>query len=162
MLKRVDADALVELKQPRISPDAPIVKYCEDLAIEWMTTIENILSDICDERFIHKKIGPNSEIERWQRKQRLLANLTEQLKTKECKSVLTTLITVKSKVLKRWKIIDTGITDAQNECRDKVKFLETLRRSIDQFYHDATPISCVLTALPGLCTAMRAVESVSR
>jgi hypothetical protein len=50
MLKRVEAEALVELKQPRINPESPIVKYCEDLALEWMTTIENILSDICDER----------------------------------------------------------------------------------------------------------------
>lgn len=59
-------------------------------------------------RFVHKKIGPSSEIERWQRKQRLLGNLTEQLKTKECKCVISALITVKSKVLKRWKVIDTG------------------------------------------------------
>ena len=50
MLKRVDPEALVELKQPRINPDSPIVKYCEDLAMVWMQTIENILSDICDER----------------------------------------------------------------------------------------------------------------
>lgn len=54
------------------------------------------------------------------------------------------------------------ITDAQNECRDKVKFLESLKRPIDQFYHDAMPISCINTALPGLCSAMRTVESVSR
>jgi dynein heavy chain, axonemal len=53
-------------------------------------------------------VGPNSELERWQRKQRLLSNLTEQLKTKECKSVISALITAKSKVLKKWKIIDTG------------------------------------------------------
>lgn len=43
-----------------------------------------------------------------------------------------------------------------------MKFLESLRRPIDQFYHEATPITCILTALPGLCTAMRTVESVSR
>ena len=51
MLKRVEHDALIELKQPRINPDSPIIKYSEDLALEWMETIENILSDICDERF---------------------------------------------------------------------------------------------------------------
>jgi hypothetical protein len=51
MLKRVDSDALIELKQPRISSDAPIIKYCEDLANEWMINIENILSDITDEKF---------------------------------------------------------------------------------------------------------------
>ena len=55
MLKRVDADALTELKQPRINPDAPIIKYCEDLTLDWMETIENILSDICDERHAFHK-----------------------------------------------------------------------------------------------------------
>ncbi len=50
MLKRVEPEALAELKQPRISPDSPIIKYCEDLAYEWMETIDNILSDIVDER----------------------------------------------------------------------------------------------------------------
>jgi dynein heavy chain, axonemal len=108
MLKRVDADALSELKQPRINSESPIVVYCEELANEWMTTIEHILSDICDEKFIHQSVGPNSELERWQRKKRLLSVLTEQLKSKECKSVISALISVKSKVLKKWKTIDTG------------------------------------------------------
>ncbi len=54
------------------------------------------------------------------------------------------------------------ITDAQNECRDKVKFLESLRRPLDQFYQDATPYTCISSALPNLCTAMRTIESVSR
>lgn len=75
---------------------------------------------------------------------------------------MSALITSKSRILKKWKIIDTGITDAQNECRDKVKFLESLKRPIDQFYYEATPVSCITTALPNLCTAMRTVESVSR
>jgi dynein heavy chain, axonemal len=108
MLKRVDLDTLGELKQARINPDSPIVANCEELANDWMTTIENILSDICDEKFIHQSVGPNSELERWQRKKRLLSVLTEQLKTKECKSVISALISVKSKVLKKWKNIDTG------------------------------------------------------
>ena len=43
-----------------------------------------------------------------------------------------------------------------------MKFLESLRRPIDQFYHDATPLSCLTNALPNLCSAMRTVESVSR
>jgi dynein heavy chain len=113
-------------------------------------------------RFIHPSVGPLSELERWQRKQRLLASLTEQLKSKECKSVISGLISVKSKVLKKWKAVDSGITDSQNECRDKVKFLESLKRPIDQFYQDVTPHTCINTAIPNLCTSMRTIESVSR
>ena len=108
LLKKVEPEAVIELKQARIIPDSPIIRYCEDLASEWMLIIENILSDICDERVIHQSVGPSSELERWQRKQRLLSSLTEQLKTKECKSVMSALITSKSRVLKRWKVIDTG------------------------------------------------------
>lgn len=108
MLKRVEPDVLNDLKQPRLTTDSPVIKICEDLALDWVTTIENILSDICDERFIHPSVGPLSELERWQRKQRLLSNLTEQLKTKECKTIISALIGVKSKVLKKWKSVDTG------------------------------------------------------
>lgn len=108
VLKRVDSDLLVELKQPRLSPDSQVIKALEELALDWISTIENVLSDIGDEKFIHPSIGPNSELDRWQRKQRLLLSVTEQLKTKECKSVMSALISVKSRVLKKWKVIDIG------------------------------------------------------
>lgn len=50
ILRRVDVDILNDLKQARMNPDSPIIKYCEDLALDWIVTIENILSDICDEK----------------------------------------------------------------------------------------------------------------
>ena len=52
--------------------------------------------------------GPMSELDRWKRRQRLMTNITEQLKSKECKAVIGVLIQAKSKLLKRWKIIDCG------------------------------------------------------
>jgi dynein heavy chain, axonemal len=64
--------------------------------------------------------------------------------------------------MNEYLIIFLSITDAQNECRDKVKFLESLKRPIDQFYQDATPLTCMHNALPNLCTSIRTVESVSR
>ena len=52
MLKRVEPEILSELKQPRLTPEMPIIKVCEDLTIDWIITIENVLSDICDEKYI--------------------------------------------------------------------------------------------------------------
>ena len=60
------------------------------------------------------------------------------------------------------KFFFLSITDAQNECRDKVKFLESLKRPIDYFYQDASPMTCINVAIPALCTSMRTIESVSR
>ena len=52
--------------------------------------------------------GPLSELERWKRRHRLLVSITEQLKSKECKAVTHVLVTAKSRLLKKWKIIDAG------------------------------------------------------
>lgn len=57
---------------------------------------------------MHPSLGPSSEIDRWTRKQRLITNLLEQLKSKECKAVIGALITSKSKVIRKWKAIDVS------------------------------------------------------
>ena len=59
-------------------------------------------------RFMDPNAGPLSELERWRRRQRLLASITEQLKGKECKAVIGVLITAKSRLLKKWKTIDAA------------------------------------------------------
>ena len=51
--------------------------------------------------------GPLTESHLWHRRQKHLIGITEQLKTKECKGVIAILITGKSKILKKWKFIDT-------------------------------------------------------
>ena len=54
--------------------------------------------------------------------------ITEQLKGRECKVVLGVLGAAKSRVLKRWKLLDNSITDANNEAKDNVKYLSTLEK----------------------------------
>ena len=51
--------------------------------------------------------GPLTESHLWHRRQKHLISITEQLKTKECKGVIAILIAGKSKILKKWKGIDT-------------------------------------------------------
>jgi hypothetical protein len=51
VLKKVDLELLNELKQLRLAADSPAIKLCEDLAADWISTIENMLSDICDEKY---------------------------------------------------------------------------------------------------------------
>ncbi|CAF0936921.1 unnamed protein product [Rotaria sordida] len=163
LLKRVDAEMIGQLKQTsRSTADSPVIRNCEALVLSWISTIENVLQDIFGEDSMHPSLGPLSEIDRWTRKQRLINNLLEQLKSKECKAVIGALITSKSKVIRKWKAIDVSITEAQNECRDKTKFLESIRRYLESLTEDAHPQNCAVNILPALCDAMRTVESVSR
>lgn len=55
-----------------------------------------------------------------------------------------------------------SITDAMNDTKDKVKYLESLRRHFDQLYHDATPASIINNAIPGITNSVRQMDSISR
>ena len=54
------------------------------------------------------------------------------------------------------------ITDAMNETKDKVRYLESLKRHFDLLYTDATPSIIINTALPGLINTVKQMDSVSR
>ena len=49
-----------------------------------------------------------------------------------------------------------------NDTKDKVKYLESLRRSFDHMYHEATPHSIMNVAIPAFTNGIRQMDSVSR
>ena len=55
-----------------------------------------------------------------------------------------------------------SISDAMNETKDKVRYLESMKRNLDQLYHGANPTSMINVALPGIMTAVKQMDSVSR
>ncbi|XP_070568705.1 dynein axonemal heavy chain 5-like isoform X4 [Ptychodera flava] len=163
VLRRPETMVTNEFSRQRAAAyDQGIVGEYEALVSDWMSTIDNALADGGDERFMDPNSGPLSELERWKRRQRMLANIMEQLKGKECKTVIGVLISSKSKALKKWKTVDASITDAANETKDKVKYLESLKRHFDQLYSGATPASMISTALPGLMNSVKQMDSISK
>ena len=58
----------------------------------------------------HRLEDPNgsllAELGKWQRRHTLISSVVEQLKSKECKTVLATLVANKSRLLKKWRTID--------------------------------------------------------
>ena len=47
-----------------------------------------------------------AELQKWERRQVQLCSIIEQLKWRDCKSVLTSLLASKSRLIKRWKAVD--------------------------------------------------------
>jgi hypothetical protein len=85
------------------------------------------------------EVGSMTELDFWKRRQQKLLSIIEQLKTKECRSILAMIAdTVKSAnpeltaagdaitLLHRWKQIDINLTEAANETKDNVKYLFTV------------------------------------
>lgn len=49
-----------------------------------------------------------------------------------------------------------------NETKDKVRYLESLRRHFDLLYGEATPSIIINSALPGFINTVKQMDSVSR
>jgi hypothetical protein len=97
------------------------------------------------------------EIHRWKRRNLLLTSIIEQLKTKESKAVITTLIANKSKHLKKWRSVDITITDTANEAKDKYKYLEGLKRHIEPLCEETRISEVMNTCLHHLMMGFKQV-----
>eukprot|EP00966_Prymnesium_polylepis_P069747 1621542-Prymnesium_polylepis.2 len=72
--------------------------------------------------------------------------------------VLGVLGGAKSRVLKRWKLLDNSITDANNEAKDNVKYLSTLEKYIEPL-RVGNP-ETILDSLPGLLNNIKMMVRV--
>ena len=151
--------------------DAAIIDQFEDLLEEWCDQIEDYLQDKSQEDFEEEEAGPMTELEWWRRRMQRLTSITEQLKTKECKTVLSVLQswtksqqdTSKQKLfllLRRWKLIDIKITEAANEAKDNVKYLFTLEKFLEPLY-TGDPTTIVDT-LPALMNSIKMIHTIAR
>ena len=145
----------------------------------WCNTIDTILEQETsspagsNSSANQQEAGPMTELDFWKRRQQKLLSIIEQLKTKECRSILAMVAgTVKSAnpeltaagdaiaLLRRWKQIDINLTEAANETKDNVKYLFTLEKFIEPLY-DGTP-STVVDTLPALMNSIKMIHTIAR
>ncbi|XP_066569884.1 dynein axonemal heavy chain 8 [Amia ocellicauda] len=142
--------------------DSDMISANEALVSDWMKTIEQILNEGSDDRVLDVNTSPLTELERWRRRQRTLESITEQLRGKECKTVIGFLISTKSRLLKKWKTIDISITDVSNETKSRVKYLEALQRHFDALSNESSPINLMGAVLPAIINGIKQMDSLSR
>ena len=87
-------------------------------------------------------------------------NVCEQLKNPLARVVTGVLVTAKSKVMKRWRTCDNGITDALNEAKDNVKYLSTLERFTQPLY-SGNPEQ-IIESLPALMNNVKMMLTIAR
>ena len=122
--KHDDVPMLVAASNPAI------VAHFTELLDEWCTRIETYLDDSDRSRWETPESGPATELEYWRRRSQRLTSITDQLKTKQCKSVIAMLTTVTKQpedvlidrqrvlaLVRTWKQIDVSITEAANESK---------------------------------------------
>ncbi|KAM4771050.1 dynein axonemal heavy chain 5-like [Rhinophrynus dorsalis] len=150
------------LQQRAAILDSQMVSKNEALVSEWIKTIDQILMEAVDERVLDITTTPLTELERWRQRQKTLGFLTEQLRGKECKTVIGLLISAKSRLLKKWKTVDISITDAVNGSKAWVKYLEALYRHLDALATESDPVILINSTIPDLFNGIRQMETMTR
>ena len=159
-------------KQIHQNPD--VIPYFEELLEEWCDQIEEYLDtpdNVVKEESLQSSSttlitdeGPRGELRYWHDRMQRLTSITEQIKRKDCKNVIGLLSALtknssdqsKAKMfllLRRWKQIDIGITEAANEAKDNVKYLFTLQRFIEPLYTGTA--STIIDTLPALMNSIK-------
>ncbi|XP_064411344.1 dynein axonemal heavy chain 5-like [Latimeria chalumnae] len=158
-MKLVSPD-VIQQRSAIFDPD--VISENEALVSDWIKTIEQVLLEAASDRVLDLNATPLTELDHWRRRQKILGSITEQLKGKECKMVIGLLISTKSRLLKKWKAVDISITDAANSTKDRVKYLEALRRHFDYLASENNPVVLINTVLPGLFNGIKQMEIISR
>jgi dynein heavy chain len=141
---------------------------------EWSEKIEQTLEEAEAERKEDKEAGPRQELEYWKQRMRKLTCVSEQLRSKNCRTVFDVL-TIASQntsdnsnrprdkiylATSKWRSIELRVTEALNEAKDNVKYLQTLEKFIEPLY-DGSPQS-IKDTLPALMNSIKMIHTIAR
>ena len=169
-------DDKVEVLGTMAAEDPLLVTKTMNLLQEWCKNIENYLDDSNRSRWESADSGPDTELNYWRSRMQRLTSITEQLKGKSVKLVVSLLTNVArlgpdytdpmidsqrvASLLNQWREIDVQITEAANEAKDNVKYLSTLERFFEPLY-GKDPVA-ILDTLPALINAIKMIHTISR
>jgi dynein heavy chain len=108
------------------------------------------------------------ELDYWRTRLQWLTSIIKQLKTRDSRNVIGVLSTVTKgnleytksdimQLLRRWKQVDIGITEATNEAKDNVKYLSTLERLIEPLYSGT--VATIIDTFPAFMNLIKVSSS---
>lgn len=162
-LKPCDKFDFAQIQTPAdylsVANNSELLSQIEEAVKVWMKQIELVLAEGEQIRREADNIGPRAELDYWKKRTSKFNYLLDQIKEHEVKSALGVLQAAKSRLLFKWRELDTNITKYANEARDNVKYLYTLEKFCDPLYN-SDPVS-MLSDIPGLINAIRMIHSIS-
>eukprot|EP00698_Gefionella_okellyi_P008565 TRINITY_DN2129_c0_g1_i1.p1 TRINITY_DN2129_c0_g1~~TRINITY_DN2129_c0_g1_i1.p1 ORF type:complete len:4495 (+),score=1467.97 TRINITY_DN2129_c0_g1_i1:46-13530(+) len=136
------------------------VEAFEGTVKQWCKQIERVLAESDLIRKESDDVGPTTELEYWKARMAKFNSITDQLKSKDAKLVHKVLQLARSRVLKKWRELDSRITDAANEAKDNVRYLYTFEKNCEQLYKGDP--RTVFDSLNNLMQAIKMMHSIAR
>ncbi|XP_047042441.1 dynein axonemal heavy chain 8-like [Helicoverpa zea] len=127
---------------------------------QWIRQITMVLVQSQQLRREPANIGPLAELDHWRRQLTTFTSIIEHIKSEPTIMYIHTLITAKSKLLKKWKQLDNNVTDFYNEAFDNVRYLYALEKYCEPLYR-CDPYT-MQHHIPGLLYSIRMIFATSR
>lgn len=153
--------------------DPEMLNDFERIFNDWSEKIEAALEETESERKEDKEAGPRNEIEYWRQRMRKLTGISEQLRSKNCRTVYDVLSQASTNqadgggkrdkiylATSKWRTIELRVTEALNEAKDNVKYLSTLEKFIEPLY-EGSPDS-IKDTLPALMNSIKMIHTIAR
>lgn len=141
---------------------------------QWSDQILDALDKADSERQDDKDAGPQFELDYWKSRMRKLTGVSEQLKSKNCRTVYDVLTATSQNsndqlakpdtkiylATSKWRSLELRVTENLNEAKDNVKYLQTLEKFIDPL-ENGTPDS-IKETLPALMNSIKMIHTIAR
>ncbi|XP_038654809.1 dynein heavy chain 8, axonemal-like [Scyliorhinus canicula] len=157
----VDLSQLRSFEQVTAAASNPeMILQLENLLLTWHNQLEQVLARSNQVRKEAEDSGPLTELEHWKCTSAKFNSIIEQLKGQHFKAVINVLNTSHSKMLTMWLQLDSQITDAANEAKDNVKFLQALEKVCQPLYN-SDPVT-MTKGVPNLINTIQMIHNVSQ
>ncbi|XP_076295220.1 dynein heavy chain 8, axonemal kl-3 [Lasioglossum baleicum] len=132
----------------------------ENVVRKWMKCIERAVVESQQLRRETEEMGPNVELFYWRRLLVRFSSIIEHIKSPVAQKHIEFLTRVKSKHMKKWKMLEDHVKTIQILAQDNVKYLYALEKFTQPLYRfDPTKIG---EYLPPLMYAIRMIYATSR
>jgi dynein heavy chain len=146
----------------------------ERLFNKWQEKIEAALAEADAEKNNQRDAGPMMELEYWKKRMRKLTGIAEQLRSRNCRTVVDVLDQAgkpnsehsggqKDKIYlatSNWNGMENRVTEALNEAKDNVKYLQTLEKFLEPLY-TSNPTT-IKETLPALMNSIKMIHTIAR
>ena len=119
--------------------DPSAIAKVELLVGRWCDQMSRVLAVNEQIRSEPDDAGPQVELAHWKHRTAIFNSLADSIKSPSCIVAINVLQLAKSKLIARWKKLETDLTSCANESKDNVKYLRTLLKDLL-----LPPCSCVL------------------
>lgn len=141
---------------------------------DWSAKIQTALDGADAEKKDDKEAHPQQELEYWKQRMRKLTGISEQLRSKNCRTVYDVLTQASQNpadlsgkprdkiylATSKWRSIELRVTEALNEAKDNVKYLQTLEKFIEPLYNGDP--DQIRETLPALMNSIKMIHTIAR